>query len=97
MKYLRPGCQSQERLDLLISLTSIRSDDVKEGLSWHLIKGHPIETAAALVPMKPAVLHRAIDTVGQVAQIVEQIKQHDRFSRFDDNGMIDDVPVDEVG
>jgi hypothetical protein len=47
--------------------------------------------------MKPAVLHRAIDTVGQVAQIVEQIKQHDRFSRFDDNGMIDDVPVDEVG
>lgn len=86
MKYLLPGTQSEARLELLLSRTSIKSEAIKEGLMWHLVKGHQIETAAALAEIKPANLHRAIGVVENLAAMVEQIKELDRFERPIDGG-----------
>jgi hypothetical protein len=94
MKHLIPGTLNAERLVLLISLTSIRSEDIIEGLNWHLCRGHQLATAAALAQVPQNNLSRALDKVEAVADIVEQIKQHDRFSRFVDSGPDDVVVTD---
>lgn len=97
MKLLRPGQQSEERVTLLIKLTSIRSENITEGLIWHLVKGHRVETAAALAQVKPSLLHRALAVLEEVESVIDEIKKLDKFSRFEDNGLPDNVPVDEYG
>lgn len=92
MKYLIAGTVSAERLELLISLTSIRSEDMKEALKWHLVHGHQQATAAALAQVPPNNLGRAMTVVERVASIVEAIKEYDRFSRFTGDA-VDDVVV----
>lgn len=93
MKYLIAGTVSVERLELLISLTSIRSDDMKEALVWHLVRGHQVATAAALAQVPN--LGRAIAAVERVAGIVEAIKEYDRFSRFTGDAVDDVVVTDD--
>lgn len=97
MKHLIPGTLNADRLALLISLTSIRSEDIIEGLNWHLCRGHQLATAAALAQVPQNNLGRALDKVETVAGIVEQIKQHDRFSRLVDSGPDDVVVTNEDG
>lgn len=94
MKYLIAGTVSAERLALLISLTSIRSEDMLEGIHWHLVTGHQLATAAALAQVPSNNLGRAVGKIEAVAAIVEQIKQLDRFSRLADSGT-DNVVVTE--
>ena len=86
MKHLIPGIQDEKRLALLLSLTSIRSEGIIEGLMWHLVKGHQIETAAALAEVKPSLLSRALSNLNEVAGIVESIKEHDRVTHFIGDG-----------
>lgn len=95
MKYLIAGTVSVERLELLISLTSIRSDDMKEALVWHLVRGHQQATAAALAQVPSNNLGRAIAAVERVAGIVEAIKEYDRFSRFTGDAVDDVVVTDD--
>lgn len=77
MKYLHAGAMCCDRLTWLIKLTSIRSEDIKEALMWHLVKGHQVETAAALAGVKSSNLVRAIDTLEVAAEAVEKIKEID--------------------
>lgn len=95
MKYLIAGTVSIERLELLLSLTSIRSDDMKEALEWHLVKGHQQATAAALAQVPANNLGRAMAAVERVAAIVEQIKEYDRFSRFTGDAVDDVIVTDD--
>lgn len=95
MKYLFAGTMSEKRMEALVELTSIRSETVIEGLYWHLCKGHRIETAAALACIKQPVLHRAIQTLDNVAGIVERIKEIDRQAVIA-GALLPDVPDDVV-
>lgn len=82
MKQLHPGNQSQARLDLLISLSSIRSDTVKAALSDFLVTGHSLEAAAALNSMKPNNLFKAVEeTLEPIAQTIVKIEELD-WERF---------------
>lgn len=77
MKYLFAGNQTPERLALLLSLTKISSEPIREGLEWHLVKSMNVENAAALAGVKTNNLVRAIDKLNTVAETVEQIKELD--------------------
>ena len=77
MKLLHAASQSNERLDLLLSLTKISSSDIIKGLEYHLCKGFDISNAAALAGVKQPNLQRALNQLESVSQIVESIKEID--------------------
>lgn len=77
MKYLHAGNQCSERLQRLISLSSIRSESIIGGLESHLVTGHNIEAAAGLNSTSPANLKRAVEALEVVATQVEAIKDID--------------------
>lgn len=77
MKYLFAGNQTEQRFTLLLSLTSITSEKIIDGLRYHLVKGHPLEQAALLAEVKKNNLSRAVDTLNDAAEIVETIKEID--------------------
>jgi hypothetical protein len=68
---------------------------MKEALEWHLVKGHQQATAAALAQVPANNLGRAMAKVEAVAEIVEKIKEYDRFSRFTGDTVDDVVVTDE--
>lgn len=86
MKYLYPGNQSQNRFDLLLSLTSIRSEDIKAAVEDVLVKGHQPEMAASFNGVKLSNLERALNTLEAVENTIEAIKDED-WERFRKNSL----------
>lgn len=77
IKHLHSGNQSTSRLDNLIKLTSIRSENIVSALHDHLVKGHPLETSALINDVPEKNLKRAVNTLEDAARIVEAIKDED--------------------
>ncbi len=71
------GMESQERLDLLLSLTSIRSEPQKDALKRHFVEGVSFEIAALLSEIQPSNFQRAIAKIEAVEAIVRQIEEID--------------------
>ena len=77
MRYLFKGSQTQQRLDMLISLGKISSDDIKAALSDYLVRGHDKKSAALLNGVPGPNFSRALSQLNAKAEIVENIKEHD--------------------
>ncbi len=77
MQRLLAGHESAERVDLLVSLTSIRSEGMQGAIHDHLVKGHAVAQAAALNGERDNNIRRALATLEQVADKVEKIKELD--------------------
>lgn len=77
MRYLTQGLESAERLELLLALTSIKSEDVKDALADHLVRGLADATAAGLNGVTQSNFKRALNTLEAVAAKVERIKEID--------------------
>lgn len=77
MRYITQGSESQERYELLISLTRISSEDIKAALKDYLVTGLADTTAAAINGVQLSNFTRALKTVNDIAATVEQIKQLD--------------------
>jgi hypothetical protein len=77
MRRLLAGHESAERFDLLLSLTSIRSEGIQAAVRDHLVNGHAVASAAALNGELDKNVRRAIATLEQAADIVEKIKEID--------------------
>ncbi|MCW3171393.1 adhesin biosynthesis transcription regulatory family protein [Shewanella subflava] len=77
MKYLIQGGESTERLQLLLQLTNIESDNIKSALHDHFVTGHPDSVAAIRNEVKKSNLSRAMKRIEEVAGTVEQIKELD--------------------
>lgn len=77
MNYLIQGGENAERLTLLISLTSIKSEDVIDALHDHLVKGLGDKFAATLNGIEPSNFSRAFKTLNATAATVERIKELD--------------------
>ena len=79
MKYL-PACgMNEEKLELLLGLTSIRSEPIITSIKWHLVHGWEIKLAAGRGPCDPKNLERALKTLNDAATKVERIKEIDLF------------------
>lgn len=64
-------------MELLLQLTSITSEPVKDALSDHLVRGLADATAASLNGITQANFNRALKTLEAVAAKVERIKEID--------------------
>lgn len=77
MDRLLQGGESAERFELLISLTSIRSEGIREALYDHLVRGLPVMTAAQIAGEPQPNVKRALAVLEEVADKVERIKELD--------------------
>jgi hypothetical protein len=81
MRYITQGSESQERYELLISLTRISSEDIKAALKDYLVTGLADATAAAVNGIPLSNFTRALKTLNDTASTVEKIKELD-WARF---------------
>ena len=79
MNYLLSGGYNPQKLELLLSLTSIRSDDIRAAIADHLIRGASIDLAASLNLVDPGNLKRSLKKLNEVAGVVEEIKNIDLY------------------
>lgn len=77
MKYVTQGGVSAVKLALLLRFTKIESEDMIYALHDYLVKGLASSTAADINGVDRANLTRAINTINDMAEIVEAIKDHD--------------------
>lgn len=77
MRYLFKASQSQERLNLLLSLTKISSEGIKSAFRDHLVNGYDVSNSAELNGVAQQNVDRSLNQLEQVAQTVEAIKDHD--------------------
>lgn len=77
MKSLVCGAESRARIELLISLTSIKSEGIKEALKNHYVNGMSESAAAAFEDVKQPNLKAAMLRLEEVAEVVEKIKDLD--------------------
>ena len=77
MKYLSKGLEAEQRINLLLQLTKIGSDNIKSALLDHLTKGLTENDAAMLNDVPQQNFNRALKRLNDVAGVVEQIKELD--------------------
>ena len=75
MRYLFKGMVEKEELNLLLSLTNIKSESMINALHAHFVDGIPTVRAAARFDVPLQNLHRAMARLNEVAQTVEKIKE----------------------
>ncbi|QUI71267.1 PapB/FocB family fimbrial expression transcriptional regulator [Pseudoalteromonas sp. M8] len=77
MKYLFKGMQSQERFELLLSLTRIQSESIISALFDYLVKGMDKKAAAMINGVELPNLSAALNKLEEKALIIELIKEID--------------------
>ena len=77
MKYLFKGMQSQERFELLLSLTRIQSESVISALNDYLVRGMDKKAAAVINGVEMPNFSAALTKLENKAAIVEKIKELD--------------------
>jgi hypothetical protein len=77
MKRLICGLEPQERVELLMGQTGIRSERVKSALLDHLVKGYPIAQAAIVNGETDSNVRRGLEVVERMADMVEKVKELD--------------------
>ena len=77
MKYLLPGSESKDRVELLLKLTKMNSGSLKRAIYDHLVVGHSQRNAAELNGLPTQNLNRSISKLEEVAMLVEEIKEID--------------------
>ena len=77
MKYLFKGMQTQERFELLLSLTRIQSESVISALNDYLVRGMDKKAAAVINDVEMPNFSAALTKLENKAAIVEKIKELD--------------------
>lgn len=73
MKVLIKGMESQARIDLLLQLTKVESEDKIKALYDHFCKGSTISAAAALNDVKQPKLAELIAKIERIAVVNEKL------------------------
>jgi len=77
MRYLYQGSQSERRFKVLIGMTRIASEDVKEALHDFLVKGRNPSLAASVNGVNKSNFNRALERVEFMAASIEEVKEID--------------------
>ena len=88
VSYVYQGSESQERFELLVSLTGLRSQGQIGALRDHLVTGVPLDGAMVLNGVtNKSNLERDLDKINDVATTVEKVKEIDwvRFRKTGDS------------
>lgn len=82
MNVLCSGLESEERIDKLLQLTSITSENKIKALKYHLVIGRPKSVSATINDVDPSNFQKTLDDLNVVASIVEDIKVIDGCSKI---------------
>ena len=82
MNVLCSGLESEERIDKLLQLTSITSENKIKALKYHLVNGRPKSVSANINGVDPSNFQKTLDDLNAVASIVEDIKVIDGCSKI---------------
>lgn len=74
MKFLSKGLEPELRVNLLLELTKINSENIKSALVDHLTKGLTENDSAMLNDVSQQNFNRALKRLNEVAGIIEEIK-----------------------
>ena len=77
MKFLTKGLEPEQRINLLLQLTKIGSENIKSALIDHLTKGLAENDAAMLNDVSQQNFNRALKRLNSVADVVEKVKELD--------------------
>ncbi len=77
MNFLTKGLEPEERINLLLQLTKIGSENIRNALVDHLTKGLAENDAAMLNDVSQQNFNRALKRLNVVAGVVEKIKELD--------------------
>ena len=77
MNTLLAGMENKRYIEILLTLTKISSDDVKDALFDHLCKGHSVDVAAALNGTKAGSVSRAVAKLEVVNKIHIKLNECD--------------------
>jgi len=75
MKYLSQGLESKKKVDLLLQLTKISSENIKSAIHDHLVGNFTINDSALLNNCKQGNLTHSINALNKIAEIVEKINE----------------------
>lgn len=77
MNYLSQGLETEERFQLLLSLTKIRSDSQVNALRMYLVDGLSFSLSVSLNEITEPNFQRAMNRLEKVAGTIEKIKEID--------------------
>jgi hypothetical protein len=97
MNVLLQGGQSIKRLELLLQLTLIKSENMKDALKSYLVDGMSESAVAALHSVDRNNFIRTLSKLNEKAAIVESIKEIDWPKYFDFVKLQDVTTLKEVG
>lgn len=75
MRYLSQGLESYRKVDLLLKLTRISSENMQMALSDHLANNFTVPNAAFINDVKVGNLRVALAKLNEVAKTVELINE----------------------
>ncbi len=81
MKALTPGCESEEKIDLLISLTNMKSKAMAKSLKKHLVDGLAEKYACTFNGTLQQNFNRDLKKVNLVAETIAKVNALDGLSR----------------
>ena len=73
MRYLVQGFESKEKIELLLSLTKIDSDNIHCALNDYFVRGFEMAEAAEINNVRHSNLSRAVDTLNRISGTVEKL------------------------
>lgn len=71
------GGESEERIDLILSLTSIASEQKVEAIKAHYVQGVRLKDAAILAGADLGNLKKTLADLNKVAAVIERVKEID--------------------
>lgn len=77
MKYYVPGQMSQEKFDHVLSLTSIRSEDMIKSMQLHVVKGMGLTNVCWITDVDINNLKRALVKFNGKLTTIEKVKELD--------------------
>jgi hypothetical protein len=77
MNYLITGSEPLRKIELLISLTKIDSDNIKSAIEDVFVRGIRIGDSATINSVQQSDLSKYVKRIYKIAETVEQIKEID--------------------
>lgn len=75
MKYLSQGQESNKKITLLLTLTKIKSESIKDGIYYHFVKNFSVGDSSLINDCSQPNLTTAIKKLNEVAETVEMINE----------------------
>lgn len=75
MNYLAQGIESEEKIDLLLSLTSVRSESRAQAMKYYFCRGYTETMSYTLAEIPQQKFNSLKNRLNEIAGIVEKINE----------------------